>query len=205
MGKAFIILLVSLFFCSSAVWSGEPRRLVAGETLTGGFEQVRYLNGLSRPLRSSGTFVLSPGAGLIWRTEAPLRSTAVLTPKGLVQLVDNAEAISLDAALVPMIARVFETIAGALAGDRSALERDFAVTFKAAGEDWSITLIPRGQSRSESTPFQSIEIDGRELVTSVTLQRPGGDRDEIRFANQTVERRDLSDDDKRLLARTANR
>src|SRR5262245_58062566 len=49
----------------------EVTPLAPGQILRGRFEQQRFLQGFQAPLKSSGTFVLSPGLGLIWKTEQP--------------------------------------------------------------------------------------------------------------------------------------
>ena len=72
--------------------------LSPGQTLHGRFVQERHLQGLASTLKCSGTFVLAPGKGLIWRIEDPIQTTTVITPAGIRQIINGSEVQRIDAA-----------------------------------------------------------------------------------------------------------
>ena len=61
--------------------------LAGGEVLRGRFTQQRFLQGFNAPLISSGSFIVAPGRGIVWRGEAPFAIVTVMGPGGLVQRV----------------------------------------------------------------------------------------------------------------------
>ena len=71
---------IAALTCVSAADVSMGPTLTAGQTLHGRFVQERHLQGLASTLKSSGTFVLAPGKGLIWRVEDPIQTITVITP-----------------------------------------------------------------------------------------------------------------------------
>ena len=61
--------------------------LAGGEVLRGRFTQQRFLQGFNAPLTSSGSFIVAPGRGIVWRGETPFAIVTVMGPGGLVQRV----------------------------------------------------------------------------------------------------------------------
>ena len=76
---------------------------------------------------STVTLVMSGVGGLIWRGEAPFKTTLVITASGILQLVDGQPSVRLPASRLPAVARVYDAMSGALSGDISRLDRDFKV------------------------------------------------------------------------------
>jgi Outer membrane lipoprotein carrier protein LolA-like len=160
-------------------------RLDAGQVLRGRFVQTRQLQGFARPLVTEGQFVLSPGRGLIWRAESPFAVTTVISPAGLRQEMHGTETFRLPAERVPFLGRLYGMLGGALSGDWSALNSDFAVTRTGDAMSWQATLTPRA-APSAMMPFQTITARGGCFVEAVDLLKPGGDTDRLRFRDQSV-------------------
>jgi hypothetical protein len=165
----------------------EPTMLKDGDVLRGRFVQERLLQGFAQPIRSEGSFVVVPGRGLIWRAEAPFPVTTVVTPVGLVQSVDGTETTRLAAARMPFLARLYDMMAGALAGDWRALEDTFTLTRKPG----AIQLSPKSADALAAQQITSISARLGRFVEEVEIAKPSGDRDRLRFTEQVLNARPL--------------
>ena len=67
LGAAFAAALVQ----SAATSRAQSLTLASGEVLRGRFTQQRSLQGFNAPLTSTGSFILAPGRGVLWRAETP--------------------------------------------------------------------------------------------------------------------------------------
>ena len=183
-----------------ALWSGgaaaEPVTLQAGELLRGRFVQMRFLKGFDKPIRSEGSFVLAPGHGLIWRGETPFPMVTAITPAGIVQSVGGKETTRLSVAKVPFLARLYDIMAGAMAGDWATLESEFAVNRERDGA----VLTPR---RIEGQPVKSIAARLGRFVEEVDVVKPDGDHDRLSFSDQRVVAGPLSPDEAAIFAAAA--
>ncbi len=180
-----------------------PDTLQPGEILRGHFSQERLLAGFSRPLKSTGSFVLAPGKGLIWRTEAPLTDTVVITGNGILQIVNGQEAMRIPAQRMPVIGRFYDVLSGALTGDAAALDKVFSVEKHADPNQWQLVLHPAGGADPALAQIVAITVTGTALVDTVEIQKPGGDADRLSFSAQSRSRDALSADEAELLQKTA--
>lgn len=165
----------------------ETALLKDGDVLRGRFVQERHLKGFSQPIRSEGTFVVVPGRGLIWRTEAPFPVTTVVTQAGLVQSVEGTETTRLAAARLPFLSRLYDMMAGALAGDWRALEEIFALTRKPG----AVQLSPKSPDDPLAQQIAAISARLGHFVEEVEIAKPGGDRDRLVFTDQALNARPL--------------
>lgn len=169
--------LIAFLICVSTA-QADPRPLGPGESLRGRFVQERFLTGFEHPARSEGSFLLAPGQGLIWKVETPFAIITAITPTGLVQSVNGRETLRLDSARMPFLSHLYEMMTGTLTGDWSAVDANFRVS----REGDVVILTPN----HEGTPLPTIHAHVRENVDAVDMERPGGDRDHLRFDHQQV-------------------
>ena len=181
-----VALAVSLLWSSlAAAADGPSPGLAAGQVLRGRFVQERHLKGFNAPLRSEGHFVLAPGKGLIWRAEKPFAVTTAITAAGLVQQAGGAETMRLPSSRLPFLARLYDMLGGALAGDWRALAGDFTVARSGDDKRWQVSLVPRN-SDDLAMPFRSIAVAGDRFVEQVEMTKPDGDTDDLTFFDQTL-------------------
>ena len=197
------LLLGALLLGSVATSAAEPRLLHPGEMLRGRFVQERTLAGFAKPLRSEGRFVLVIDRGLIWQGETPFQSTTVITPAGILQLVNGEEAMRLPASRLPVLTRFYQMLSGALSGDPSGLQQDFRIERGSDGERWQVTLSPARPDDQAMGQIRTIEMSGLDLVDDVAIRKAGGDVDHLRFLDQIVSSVALSEEEARLLDATA--
>jgi len=161
-------------------------RLQEGQILRGRFEQERHLEGFQTPLKSSGTFLLVPGRGLVWRTEQPFAVTTVISPAGLMQEVHGRETMRMPTAKLPFMSKLYAILSGTITGDWSALASAFNVVRTPQSNGWSLQLTPLNPD-DPNLPIQSIRARGGKLLDQIELVKPHGDRDRLVFLNQKIE------------------
>lgn len=179
--------------------TGPSRSIASGSTLHGAFVQERRLQGFKAPLISEGRFTLAPGQGLVWRSEKPFAVTTVITAAGLVQEVDGTETVRMPAARLPFLAKLYDMLGGALAGDWSALDKEFTVVRQGNDRAWRVELRPRVAADPVSMPITTIRLTGGLFVDQVEIVREGGDSDVLHFADQTLSQAPPSPEETRLL------
>jgi hypothetical protein len=180
-----VLALIALLASASAM--ADPAMLKDGDVLRGHFVQERHMQGFAKPIRSEGSFVVAPGRGLIWRAEIPFAVTTVVTPAGLVQSVDGSETTRLAAARLPFLTRLYEMMAGALAGDWRALEG----TFRVEREAGRIALSPKAATDAAAQQIAGITARLGRFVDEVEIAKPGGDNDRLTFTDQVLNARPL--------------
>lgn len=178
----------------------EATPMTKGQILRGRFEQQRFLQGFQAPLKSSGTFVLSPGLGLIWRTEVPFALTTVMSPAGLVQEVGGRETLRMPSARLPFMSKLYAMLGGALTGDWEGLSSAFNITRKADGKGWRLKLEPK-RADDPGMPIRTIDLHGSRFLEDVQVVKLNGDRDFIVFLGQKLESASPTPEEANLLAK----
>ena len=170
-----------------------------GQVLLGRFQQERHLEGITATLTSSGSFVLVPGKGLIWRIELPIQTITVITPAGIRQIVNGSEVQRIETSRVPIIAHFYNMMNGALTGDWSVMHHDFAVQNTGDRRAWRTTLTPLRPTDPFVGTLSSIVIAGGHMVDTVDIVRANGDTERLMFRDQVISGAPLSNSDARLL------
>jgi hypothetical protein len=176
--------------------------LSVGQVLHGRFGQERSLKGFNQPLRSTGSFVLSPGRGLIWRAEKPFAVVTVITPAGLVQEAGGTETLRLASARLPFLAKLYDMLSGALGGDWRGLESQMVVTRTGSDDQWEVKLKPRAGTDQTAMPFSLITLKGGLFVDEVRIDKADGDFDKLAFSDHKLGRA-LPPEDAKLLDQAA--
>ena len=180
------LLLMTLAPCLvDAAETIVPQNIGSNEVLRGRFVQERHLTGFKNTLRSEGRFVLSPSHGLIWLAETPFAMTTVITTAGLAQEVNGSQTLKLQTTQIPFLARLYDIVGGALAGDWSKLDTDFTVSRSEDDKGWKVFFTPR-KADDLAMPFRSINVNGHRFVEAVTLTKPDGDLDQLTFLDQVL-------------------
>lgn len=184
--RGLCLISIALLFPFMAV-AADTDRLVLGnvQILRGSFTQQRQLKGFNGPMLSEGYFIIAPKHGLIWGLEKPFAGATVITANGLVQLIDGASVMNLDAQKTPFMQHLYDTLSGILTGNWAALETDFIVTASGNAYGWGMTLMPR-RADNPAMPFSSITISGQRFVETVILLKTDGDADTLNFQRQSV-------------------
>ncbi|MHB8381507.1 MAG: outer membrane lipoprotein carrier protein LolA [Candidatus Binataceae bacterium] len=190
-----ITLLASI--CVAGIVVGPA--LVPGQMMQGRFVQRRQLKGLTATLKSDGNFILVPGRGLIWRVVDPIKTTTVITPAGIRQIINGNEVQNIDAARAPFVAHFYAMMSGALMGHWETMRHDFAIKTTGDSAAWRTVLTPLRPDDPIAGMIASIVITGGKMVDDVDITRANGDSESIAFLDQVVSSAALSGEDARLL------
>jgi len=182
-------------------FSDVAARLAAPDVLRGHFEQIREIEMLSKPLLSSGRFVLSD-MGLYWQQDTPVASVMIADAERLLQSVGDGALQSLDVAKNPVVLSFSESFLSIFAGNEAGLRQNFDVAFTPAENesgDWEITLTPASFPMSEAVA--SIIITGREYIGVLTVISRTSDKTIIRFSELQTKPDQLTEHEIELYAR----
>ena len=180
--------LALLLCCGLAHAQAEPRllegvrsRLNEAPVLRGAFEQQKTVKGFSRPLVSTGSFLLVRDRGILWDTEKPFAARLTVTPRLLeAEHGEGGAGYRLDAEKDPGVAIVNRLLLALVAGDLRELSTHFEVDGALKEKDaWTLKLTP--SSAGLKKVFTSIRLEGAGEVREVELQERSGDRSVIHF------------------------
>lgn len=160
--------------------------LKSGEALRGRFVQERVLRGFDAPLKTEGSYLLSPSSGLLWRAEKPFAVITAINADGLVQSANGQETLRLPASGLPFLSKIFAVFEGALLGDWQKLSEQFTVVQSGAERGWSLALTPLKGGEADGMPISRITVTGARFVQRVEILRTNGDADRIVFSDQVV-------------------
>ena len=151
------------------------RQLQATPRLRGRFIQEKHLRDLPQPLVSEGHYVLSLGDGLLWFLEKPVEQALRITPDGIAQR--NSDGRWNPAGSPSGRRQDTRLFLAVLTGDTAALQENFDLALSGTGDEWTLTLTPRGSLLRQI--FRDIIIRGDTTVRRISLNETQGDRSEL--------------------------
>jgi hypothetical protein len=138
------------------------------------FVERQYLRVLDQPLESSGELFFSAPDRLEKRTLKP-KPESLLLEKGTLSVERGGRKYTIAARDYPQVAALVDGIRATLAGDLAALELAYTLTYEPAGDDWTLTLVPRASKAAALVA--RMRIAGHlDAVREVTALRANGDR-----------------------------
>ena len=199
-----LVLLLALFSSayggvdSAHTFENVVARLAEAGVVRGDFTQLREIELLSRPLESSGNFILSE-LGLYWHQTQPFSSILIADGERLVQRLEDGPTTSTNAAENPMVlpfSRIFLSI---FEGSEEQLRAHFEIAFAVDGGDWEISLQPMTYPLSEA--IETIILHGREYIQSINIINRSSDEMMIRFSDVQTLSQQLTEHEIELYAR----
>ncbi|OOF65646.1 outer membrane lipoprotein carrier protein LolA [Rodentibacter sp. Ppn85] len=180
-----IIFLLSLLISAWSYGFSEQNliaQLQKPQSVQGDFVQERHLKALNRPITTEGKFALVANKGLLWQMEKPFPVQLRVTEKGIMQWngkqwIDNGK--------VGQAAQI-RLFLGLLSGDVSGLKKQFKPVLSGTPEQWKLTLTP--DSLLMKQIFNQITIQGDEVVKMIQLDETQGDKTDITFKNNRINR-----------------
>lgn len=175
-----------IFFYSPALFAFSQENLIEllqkPYNIQGEFSQQRHLNGLQKPIISSGKFVLVKGKGLFWETKEPFANQLRIVNKGIGQW-NGSKWVSNDKFGQAQQIQIF---LGLLSGDIQSLENQFELNLQGTSSHWKLLLIPNTILMKQI--FNQIIIEGSDSVENIELYEKQGDTIFIRFNNQQFDK-----------------
>ena len=146
--------------------AGVAARLSEPQVLRGRYSQTRHIALLSRPLESSGRFILS-GKGLYWEQEKPFASVLIADGERLAQRMADGPLVTMDSSGQPLVLSFSRIFLNMFRGEHADLEEHFSIQFQAERDAWEIELLPTSFPLSEG--INSIKLSGRYHIDLITV------------------------------------
>lgn len=141
------------------------------------FVEKRYLAVLDRPLVATGEMTYTAPDRLEKRTLTPKPET-VLLDKDTLALERGTRKYTIKLANQPEALAFVDSIRNTLAGNREALEKNYALTLAGSADDWVLTLSP--SERRIAALLQRITVNGSgDQIRSIEYLLADGDRSEL--------------------------
>jgi len=199
-----LVLLLALFsnahggVDSAHTFEDVVTRLAEAGVVRGNFTQLRKIELLSRPLESSGNFILSE-LGLYWHQAQPFTSILIADGERLLQRLEDGPTTSMDAVENPMVLPFSRLFLSIFEGSEEELRANFEIAFAAEGGDWEISLQPTTYPLSEA--IETIILRGREYIQSIKIINRSSDEMMIRFSDVQTLSQQLTEHEIELYAR----
>ncbi len=138
------------------------------------FEETQYLSLLKRPAHSSGVLSYDAPDHLEQRTLKPRAQSAVLD-HGMLTLQVGSRQRTMRLQDYPQFAPLIDSVRATLAGDRTALEQRFEISFDGDLDHWQLRLRPLEPKLAAIVT--RIRLSGeRDAILQVEVQQSDGDR-----------------------------
>ena len=198
------LLMCSVVIASSALAAPSAAqqvnaKLTPFDTLHATFIEEKHVEGLTKPLRSTGRLVYARAHGLLWLVEKPLASETLMTPTRLVQRVKGRVTVALDVAAQPSMQVISRLFVASLTGDWAKLDADFDLTGEVKADSWKLVLTPKGGLFSKIA--KRLEITGNSAVDRVELFERSGDTTTTTFAGHVFNAPLTPDEETRLVTK----
>lgn len=167
--------LAVLATSATALELGELMGLLA-QTKAGEarFVEQRHVQGLGRPLQSSGTLSFTAPHRFARQTLLP-RPEAMVVDGNQVTLTRNGRSRQMALDAVPEMALLVQAVRGTLTGDAAALRRAFKLSLNGQLAQWSLQLEPQDARLAAAVSY--IHVTGRRgELRGVEVQMADGDR-----------------------------
>lgn len=167
--------LLALATSASALELTELMGLLA-QTRSGEarFVEQRHVQGLGKPLQSSGTLSFTAPSRFARQTLLP-RPEAMVVDGNQVTLTRNGRSRQMALDAVPEMALLVQAVRGTLTGDGAALRQAFKLTLNGQAAQWSLQLEPQDARLAAAVSY--IHVTGRRgELRGVEVQLADGDR-----------------------------
>lgn len=167
-------------------------RFAQNPVVSARFVQERSIKGMSRPLTTAGTMLMSREHGIVWEQVKPFALSTIITPDKMIQ-VSGKKTQVITREEQPQLFNLTGIIKAVLTQDQKTLEQNFSYNFTpldsaatgtdggTGGGNWQLTLTPVKEPLNRI--FEQIVITGTTVVTKVILKDRQGDTTNITFTD----------------------
>lgn len=159
-------------------------RLDQAQVIHARFSQVKALQALKRPLKSSGRLVFARDKGVLWLIERPYQASYALTRETVTEIAADGSRKVRQARDVPALAQVGRVFQAIFQGDLNALEEHFTVTVSGEAERWRVELAPKPALRRF---LKGINARGGRFIELIEIDEAEGDHTRIEFRDSRLD------------------
>lgn len=144
------------------------------------FEQVRTLDGVPRPLVSSGEVDLSPEK-IVWRVTSPIEIATTISAGGMTQSINGGPETPVGAsgAANPLLSD--SGLVDLIKGDLSRVDELYDVVETASEKGWSLSLTPKADDMARFVA--GVDVEGCTAVTAIIVRQTNGDQISVSFTD----------------------
>lgn len=166
----------------SALVSQIASHLARAKGVRAQFTQTQTLAALREPLVSRGTLVFVRERGVIWRVDAPYKTSYVIGDAGVSEVDANGKrGNAKSAASVRGVAQVSKMMRAMLGGDLSALYSQFDVAAQGTPSQWKLELKPNQPQLAQA--IKGLQMSGGAFLQTLRITLANGDITQIEFSN----------------------
>lgn len=202
---------LALFFVFSAFFSFAETNsnltiddicssLTSSKVTSGDFVQEKNSPKLSRPLASSGNFIISD-KGIVWAAQKPFKTSTVITENSITQIGLNGKRQVIDGSSNEIFKSVAATLSSLFTGNKAALETYFTISeFSSDSSSWKMDLLPK--DKTISSAILKISLGGKiqnqkASLDSMKIFQSGESSTSYALSNQKYSQ-ELSDEQKKF-------
>lgn len=177
-----LILSAAMFLASPVLWAFSTAELAQTlqkpHNVQGAFTQERHLKSLSKPMTTSGNFVLQPKKGLLWQMKKPFDTTLRVRSDGIMQW-NGSTWTNPNAGKINGQSQQIKLFLDLLGGNTQGLEKQFTLQLSGSPSKWTLRLTPKTALMQQI--FKHIDIAGDSVVRRIELHEKQGDRTVMQF------------------------
>ncbi|MDD3288219.1 MAG: outer membrane lipoprotein carrier protein LolA [Alphaproteobacteria bacterium] len=170
----------------------DSQKLESGEILRGNFKSEGLDRASGKEAKASGSFVISPDHGLLWKLEEPVSVTMVTTPTGIAQFSGSVVRLRASVKEQPSIKNASSIISGVMSGNWAALEKDFKVMRGGEEKNWIVRLLPKTANPDAAVEISSVTVRGGRFVHTISIMDKNKNPSSYTLTGQTISKTPLT-------------
>lgn len=151
--------------------------LTRSDFVKGRFEQKRTLQGINRPIWSTGKFAIWRNNGIYWETSEPLFQATSFLKDSVFYWSSEDEYEPVKDGVFRINEKISQIMLAFFTADFEQIEKDFNADWDISGDVWTITLLPSNLYVSKA--IERVQISGQLHIENVILDLATGDSTKI--------------------------
>ncbi len=184
----YVSYLIGLLIFTNTVWAMSLEDLAAQmekqPLVRADFTQIKTINGLTKPFKSSGNMLVTKQYGLYWHQQQPFSILLILTTNKMVQVINDQQPQIITAQSNPQMFQFNYLLTAIFNADRAVLEKNFSLKLEGSPGLWWLTLTPIASPLDKI--FKQLKLTGGEFLETIEIDDMQGDQTMIKFTNQTT-------------------
>lgn len=182
-------------------------RLAAQPILRAQFTQSKTIQGLQRPLLSTGQFLLAQrpvAEGVLWRIEQPIQLSYWLTEQHMIEIQANGQRQIRRASDMPGFSQIGRIMSSLFRLNQRDLQQYFTWQYKEQGNDgqeaWLLVLTPSAQLASV---IRQVRLGGKQYIEWIEIDETNQDKLRIQLS-RIQPAQQLNNEERQLIGLSAD-
>lgn len=145
------------------------------------FSQDRYIQGINKPLHSTGQMIISKELGLWWQQQTPFIMTLKMNEQRMLQSISDQPPQIIKADEQPQLFQFNSLLAAIFNADNIILEKNFQLNLTEHDQQWQLILIPKQAPLNKI--FNNITLIGDQYLLQIEINDKQNDKTLIMFSD----------------------